>query len=234
MFLYLLTIDSAIYNNVVMDGLMLNIIPNLRKYLIPLSFGFLGVIFLGYGLIQSFAKQNQQEDLMFVSGKDSAGSVKSAVVAAEITIDISGAVVSPGVYTLTEDARIKDAIEKAGGLSDAADMEFVERSFNLAAKLQDGSKLYIPEVGESIGSTTSNTSTGSVQSMAGTSGISASGLININTASELELDTLSGVGPVTARKIIDNRPYASLEELVSKKVVSSSVFEKIKDNISLY
>jgi len=217
-----------------MDGLMLNVIPNLRKYLIPLSFGFLGVIFLGYGLIQSFSTPNQQEDLMFVSGEESAGSVKSAIAAVEITVDVSGAVVSPGVYTLTDGARIKDAIEKAGGLSDSADSEFVEKSFNLAAKLIDGSKLYIPEIGESIGSTTSNTSTGSVQSMAGASGISASGLIDINAASESELDTLSGIGPVTAGKIIDNRPYGSLEELVSKKAVSSSVFEKIKDNISLY
>jgi competence protein ComEA len=213
-----------------MDGLMLNVIPNLRKYLIPLSFGLLGMIFLGYGLIQSSAKQNQQEDLMFVSGKDSAESVKSAVAESEITIDISGAVVSPGVYTLTDGARIKDAIEKAGGLSDSADMDFVNRSFNLAAKLQDGSKLYIPEVGESIGSTTSNVAVGSSNA----SGVSVSGLININSASESELDTLSGVGPVTAGKIIDNRPYTSLEELVSKKAVSQSVLEKIKDSISLY
>ena len=70
--------------------------------------------------------------------------------------------------------------------------------------------------------------------MAGASGISASGLIDINAASESELDTLSGIGPVTAGKIIDNRPYGSLEELVSKKAVSSSVFEKIKDHISVY
>ncbi len=216
-----------------MDNLIQNITPYFRKYAIPLSLGLIGVIFLGYGLIQSSVKNNV-EDLVFTSDSDSTESVKSAAVISEITVDISGAVNTPGVYSLSEGSRVKDAIETAGGLSDAADTEFVQRSFNLAAKLQDGSKLYIPEIGESIGSSSTNlgimSSTPLRQGFEGQAG----SLININSASESELDTLSGVGPVTVGKIIDNRPYNTLEELVSKKAVSRSVFEKIKDQISLY
>jgi len=61
-----------------------------------------------------------------------------------------------------------------------------------------------------------------------------SGKININTASEAQLDTLYGIGPVRAGKIIANRPYSSIEELVSKKVLGESTLEKIKDQITVY
>ncbi|MBI2404837.1 helix-hairpin-helix domain-containing protein [Candidatus Gottesmanbacteria bacterium] len=62
---------------------------------------------------------------------------------------------------------------------------------------------------------------------------SQNGSVNINTASQNELESLPGVGPVTAKKIIDNRPYQTLEELVSKKAVGNALFEKIKGSLSL-
>lgn len=62
---------------------------------------------------------------------------------------------------------------------------------------------------------------------------SISGLIGINSATEKELDTLSGIGPVTAQKIVGNRPYASINELLDKKIVGSKVFSQIKDKISI-
>ncbi|MDZ4209575.1 MAG: ComEA family DNA-binding protein [Candidatus Curtissbacteria bacterium] len=117
--------------------------------------------------------------------------------------------------------RVDDAIKAAGGLSPDADSTRI----NLAAKVSDGQKLYIQRVGESVSQSVS----GSVGQVAGES-VSQ---ININTASESELDKLPGIGPVTAQKIIASRPYSSPEELLSKKVVSSSVYEKIKDLISL-
>ena len=208
---------------------MENITPSVKKYLFPLSLGILGVIFLGYGLIQSFPAQ-PENDLIFTSASETTESVKSAVVE-EITIDVSGAVNEPGIYTLVDGSRIKDAIEKAGGLSDSADQEFVEKSFNLAAMLKDGSKLYIPEVGESIGSSADNSGAQTIQAVAG---MDSQGLININSASENELDKLPGVGPVTAGKIIDGRPYTAIEELRERKIVSGSVYEKIKDQVSVY
>lgn len=213
---------------------MENVTPYLRKYMLPLGLGIFGVILSGYGLIQSFPHRADSDDIMFKSASESQESVKSAKIENEMTIDISGEVNNPGVYTLIEGSRVGDAIEKAGGLSDQADTEFVEKSFNLAAKLTDGAKLYIPAMNEGIGSTSDNSGITINTGTTSNTGVTASGLININSASESELDTLTGVGPVTIGKIIDNRPYNTLEELVSKKAVSKSVFEKIKDSISLY
>jgi competence protein ComEA len=61
-----------------------------------------------------------------------------------------------------------------------------------------------------------------------------SGVININSATESELDKLSGVGPVTAQKIIDGRPYSNLSDLVAKKILTQKAFDKIKDQISVF
>jgi competence protein ComEA len=74
---------------------------------------------------------------------------------------------------------------------------------------------------------TSSNSSGSVQG-------SSTGSVNINQATEEELDALPGVGPVTAQKIISNRPYQSVDDLVSKKAVGQSVFSKIKDQVRVY
>jgi competence protein ComEA len=101
-------------------------------------------------------------------------------------------------------------------LSEEADRDWVETTLNLAAKVSDGDKLFIPTIGET-----------EVES-------SASDKININTASLSQLDTLYGVGPATAQKIIDGRPYSKIEDLVAKKAVSQTVFDRIKDEISLY
>lgn len=213
-----------------MDNLLEIITPALRKYFIPLSLGVLGMISLGYGLIQSFPEQNREE-LIFISDDKNDETVKNSNITKDLTIDVSGAVNKPGVYTIQEGSRIKDAIEKAGGLSDTADQEFVEKSFNLAALLKDGSKLYIPEIGESIGSSADNSSTQVQQVVAG---MESQGSININSATESELDNLPGVGPVTTGKIIDGRPYTEIEDLLNNKIVSKSVFENIKDQISVY
>jgi|WetSurMetagenome_2_1015567.scaffolds.fasta_scaffold502323_2 competence protein ComEA len=204
-----------------MDELLGKYTPFIQKYKIPLSLGFLGMILFGYGLISSSARQNS-DDIKFVAGPDSKTAVKSAEVTREITIDVSGAVMSPGVYKLTDGSRVDDALIKAGGMSADADRELVAKQINLAAKLVDGSKVYIPKIGESTTGTTSTT------------GYNTSGLININSASASDLDTLPGIGQVTAQKIIDNRPYQAIEELLNKKVVTKSVFEKIKEKIGLY
>ena len=179
--------------------------------------GVIGVFLLGLfifalGLGLTFFKnKSAPSDIQIIS------SAEQNSASQEVVVHVDGAVVSPGVYHLAATSRASDAINAAGGLLPDADSAKV----NLAAKIGDGQKLRIPWVGESIASTT-----GSV------SGESTS-LININTASESELDKLPQVGPVTANKIIASRPYSSLEDLLSKKVVSSSVWEKIKDLISI-
>jgi len=135
-----------------------------------------------------------------------------------IFVDVGGAVLKPGVYRLNGGARVNDALVAAGGLAEAADREWVSKNLNLAQKVEDGVKVYVPEVNE-----TTEITAGEV-----------AGKINVNSASISELDRLWGVGEATAKKIIENRPYANVEELLSKKVLKSNVYEEIKDKVSVY
>lgn len=137
----------------------------------------------------------------------------------EIVVDVGGAVERPGVYQLAADARVNDALTAAGGLSAQADRGWVARYLNLAQVVSDGAKIYIPEIG----------STGSVGSTGSTSNP-----ININTASAQELDSLWGIGAKRAADIIQNRPYSKADELITKAGIPQNVYEKIKDQISVF
>lgn len=192
-----------------------------KKHLLPLILGFFGLILIGYGLISSLGSKSAS-DIKFESAELLATeSAKTSTIA----VDIEGGVMRPGVYKVLANSRVQDALIAAGGLSASADRAWVAKNLNLALKVTDGVKIYIPLLGESLGSSSN---------MAGGSGQIISGdQININTASESQLDSLPGIGPVTAQKIISGRPYLSVDELLSKKVLSSSVFGKIKDRISL-
>lgn len=192
--------------------------PFIKQHKLPLILASLGVIFFVYGLIVLIGSTGESDDIKFEPADQQVEGVKSAV-SQQITIDVEGAVINQGVYHLSSDSRIRDALVAAGGLSAGADREWVAKNINLAAKLTDGGKIYIPKAGE-----------GSVESK----GDQSSGLVNINSAGEKELDTLPGVGSAIAQKIINSRPYSSIEELLTKKAVSSKVFEQIKDKITAY
>ncbi len=189
----------------------------------PLIIGGIGMILIVYGLILSVGRSQPQDSLEFESAKDSVSS--SSDKEKEIVVDVEGAVVKPGVYKLNSEARIQDLLIAASGLEAQADRHFVAKRINLAAKLSDGAKIYIPFIGESGESKTLG-----IQE----EGLSGQGQVNINTASRKELDSLPGIGEVTAEKIINLRPYSALSELWEKKAVSLSVFEKIKDKITVY
>lgn len=200
------------------------LLERLRPYWLPVVLGLVGLVFLGYGLVALSVPQDKKGEMTFEAASDVSPLANEAKTD-RVTVDVSGAVEKPGVYDLPADARVQDALIAAGGMSKEADREKVARGLNLAAKLTDGGKIYIPQEGEDavvsgqtvLGSTTSST-----------------GTININTASASELDKLQGVGQVTAEKIISNRPYRSLEELISKKVIGQKVYEQIKGQVSVY
>ncbi|MBI4036676.1 helix-hairpin-helix domain-containing protein [Candidatus Daviesbacteria bacterium] len=142
----------------------------------------------------------------------------------QISIDISGAVIKPGVYQLSLESRVEDAILAAGGLAETANGEYVSKYLNMAQKLSDGMKIYVPFQGETPPAGGSGTVAGTnIQSK-----------VNINTASQAELEALPGIGPVTAAKIISGRPYSKAEDLLTLKLVSKSVFDKIKDSLVIY
>jgi len=156
-----------------------------------------------------------------------------------IIIDIEGAVKEPGVKTLPEGSRVNDAVVKAGGLTEKADTMDV----NLAAKLVDGDKVYIPSEKEQGQSSESTVRAGIVtnavsgNTVTGDSSGSSGVLININTANSDQLQALSGVGPVTAQKIIDYREksggFKKIEDITKVSGIGAKTYEKLKDRIAV-
>ena len=145
-----------------------------------------------------------------------------------VVVDVSGAVVQPGVVELPEGARVNDAIEAAGGLAADADASTINR----AEKLTDGVKVYVPRVGEEVPAVSGGAAGGAD---AGSAGTGATALVNINSAGIDELDTLPGVGPSTAQAILDDRtqngPFASVEDIMRVSGIGEKKFEKLKDLI---
>ena len=146
-----------------------------------------------------------------------------------IIIDIAGEIMSPGVYALKEGSRIIDAIEIAGGLTEDADVRFINR----AEIIFDGSKIYIPSK--------SNANDTSGETVYPTAGITSSlvgtnQLININTAGSEELQKIPGVGLSTAEKIISYRmtfgKFKTIEDLINISGIGHKTLEKMKGYIT--
>ncbi len=136
----------------------------------------------------------------------------------EIYIDISGRVKHPGVYSVPAGSRLFEVIEEAGGLLKDAEMDQVNR----AEVVTDGQKIIIPAKGEQTSPVT---------------GMTASGLININTADSITLQEIPGVGPATAEKIIayrtENGRFAAKEDIKNVSGIGDKTYEKMKDKITV-
>ena len=157
----------------------------------------------------------------------SAGASPAAIGQAKLVVDVEGAVGRPGLATLPSGSRVGDAIAAAGGYSSQVDIAAAAALLNLAEPLKDGDKVHVPARGETSTSSSGGSSPG--QS-------AGDGLIDINHASADELDTLPGVGPVTAGKIIAARaeaPFAAPDELVSRNVMSQSTYDKLSSLITV-
>lgn len=181
------------------------------QFKIPIGLSLVGIVLIIGGLIASGLNKPKVEypKESIVSGQR------------QISVDVSGAVINPGVYQLDENLRVEDAILIAGGLAENANGEYVSKYLNMAQKLSDGMKIYIPMAGE--------TYSGGVSSVAG-----VKTQVNINTASQSDLEALPGIGPVTASKIISGRPYSKTEDLLTLKIVSKKVFDQIKDSLVVF
>lgn len=172
----------------------------------------------GFGVFQ-LVNTNDQE---IVSSNDVENQVcQQSDDFGQISVYISGAVVSPGVYILESNDRIVDVLNSAGGISKHADKLYVNKQLNLAHKLSDGDQLYIPTVNEVV----TQLETENAETLKQP--------ISINSSTKAQLMELSGIGDARAQQIIENRPYASLNELVEKKVISQSLFNDIEKQIQL-
>jgi competence protein ComEA len=200
----------------------------LNEFKLPIGLLLVGGVLLIGGVFSSNLIQKPETQAPENFPKES---LVSESQLSSVKIDVAGAVNSPGVFSLNKESRIEDAIKMAGGFSDKASREYVSKRLNLSQKLSDGLKIYIPFEGEAL---VGSAQAAGVPAVAGAAtSVSASGKIGVNSADQASLESLPGVGPVTAKKIIDSRPYASLEELLSKKAVSKAVYTKILELVDL-
>ncbi len=161
---------------------------------------------------------------------DVAAAADPAAPPAEILVHAAGAVRHPGVYALGAGARVSDLLAAAGGPLPAADLDRV----NLAAPLADGSRVYVPEVGEDqapsvvAGELSPGGATGAGEADPGQS-------ISINTATAAQLEQLPGVGPATAAAIVDHRerqgPFGSVDELIEVRGIGEAKLAALRDRV---
>ena len=140
-----------------------------------------------------------------------------------IIVDVTGWVHEPGVYEFAQGERVIDAVERAGGARNGADLSVL----NLAAPLTDGTQVVVPKEGAAPAGTVPGE----------TGGGTASGLVNINTASATEFETLSGIGEVLAGAIVDyrteNGPFASVDDLENVSGIGPATLEEIRDQVTV-
>lgn len=144
----------------------------------------------------------------------------------ELLVDVKGSVVNPGVYEAEEGDRVKDLINKAGGLDEKADVNQV----NFAMRVTDEMVIYIPEFGEVTAE-----NSGVIGGLVTKEGDHEK--VNINSADETELQTLPGIGPSRAAAIIEYRetsgPYKDIEDIKSISGIGEKTFEKLQESISI-
>ena len=204
----------------------------LQKNKLSVILGGLGVFLLGIGILSTVVLSSKKE-----SSSIEILPLEDEKQDSEIFIHVSGAVQKPGLYKLSSNTRINDALTAAGGLASEANREWFNKSVNLAQKLSDGVKLYIPFQGE-----ISRSRPGLEQQSSGvvageqTSIFSqeTQGKININAASVSQLGSLPGIGPSYAQRIIDSRPFSKIEDIMNVPGIGEKTFEKIKDQISVF
>lgn len=136
---------------------------------------------------------------------------KEEVLNSEIVVDIQGAIKNPGIYKVNISTRLFELVDKAGGLSDNYDKEYYSKNINPSLKLKDQQKVYIPTISDRY----------------------LENFVNINSADLDMLVNKLGLNSANAKKIIGERPYASIEELLSKGILTSKAYSQISYKIRI-
>lgn len=212
------------------------IIEKIKEYKIIVICAGLGLALGGFLLLkpssQTPAKEtNLQVEVAAVS-KDSSSEKEVKKEEKEespeqdqITVDVKGAVKSPGIYDLPVGSRVHDAVQKAGGLTEEAD----SKSLNLAQKVSDEALVYVPTKGEEVASQQAASGT--------TPSSSKEKKVNLNKASLEELKQVKGLGGKRAQDIIDHREtngkFKSVDELKKVSGIGAKTIEKLKDYVTV-
>ncbi|MDK7170996.1 helix-hairpin-helix domain-containing protein [Streptococcus oralis] len=212
------------------------IIEKIKEYKIIVICAVLGLALGAFFLLKptsqtSVKETNLQAEVAAVS-KDSSSEKEIKKEEKEespeqdlITVDVKGAVKSPGIYDLPVGSRVHDAVQKAGGLTDEAD----SKSLNLAQKVSDEALVYVPTKGEEAASQQAASGT--------TPSTSKEKKINLNKASLEELKQVKGLGGKRAQDIIDHREangkFKSVDELKKVSGIGAKTIEKLKDYVTV-
>ncbi|OWY63302.1 hypothetical protein B7486_53850 [cyanobacterium TDX16] len=165
-----------------------------------------------------------------VGASGASGASGEVAVGDVLVVHAAGAVVDPGVYELPAGSRVDDLVEAAGGLAPDADADRV----NLALPLVDGERAYVPAVGEQELPEAPGPDGSGGELVGGSGGgVQSGGAVDLNTADLAELDTLPGVGPVTAQAIVDHReqqgPFTSVDDLLDVQGIGEARLATLRD-----
>lgn len=215
---------------------------------VTIAFGVVGYLAI-YNLRISSTELEDQVSMESSGNTDGEGS------AGTIFVDLSGAVSSPGVYELPRGSRIADLVVMGGTFLSTSSQEWVSRHMNLAQVLLDGQKVYVPFEDEvlPLGSLSANIELyqplnsqgpalngesddgpvpGRTENVSDELPDSDPGKVNVNTASQIELESLKGIGKAYSARIIENRPYKDMNELVEKSKVPEKTLRNLESSIT--
>ena len=212
---------------------MEELIEKIKEYKIIVICVSLGLVLGGFLLLKPVAQtpakeSNLQSEVTAVSKdstdeKDDKNQKEEVMDQDLITVDVKGAVKTPGIYDLPVGSRINDAVQKAGGLTDNAD----SKSINLAQKISDESLVYVPTKGEDTSQATQSNASNSKENKK----------VNLNKASLEELKQVKGLGAKRAQDIIDHREsngkFKSVDELKKVSGIGAKTIEKLKDYVTV-
>ena len=212
---------------------MEELIEKIKEYKIIVICVSLGLVLGGFFLLkpvaQTPAKESNLQSEVTAVPKDSTDekddkNQKEEVVEQDlITVDVKGAVKTPGIYDLPVGSRINDAVQKAGGLTDNAD----SKSINLAQKISDEALVYVPTKGEDTSQATQSNTSNSKENKK----------VNLNKASLEELKQVKGLGAKRAQDIIDHRDsngkFKSVDELKKVSGIGTKTIEKLKEYVTV-
>lgn len=203
-----------------------------QQKFIWLIIGFFVGIIIGVGGL-TLAKQTQPAPIV-IHPPEPTATPEPAPTAGPIRVFVNGQVLAPAVYELPPNSIVEDAVLVAGGFTDAANTAVV----NLAQSLSDGAQLYVPAIGETdVVIAVVSAAESPVSSLGETAVSNSSGLININTATMEALDSLPGIGPSTAEKIITYREeqglFTTIEAIMDVSGIGEAKFGQIEALITV-
>ena len=209
-----------------------------REQIVILLVVFMIIILLGFRFIVKDFFSPKETEIGLVTNvqqdvNEGIDDIEEAVVEYDnpiILVHISGQVFNPGIYELVIGDRVNDAVKLAGGLKNDADLDQI----NLAKKVSDEEKIYIPKVGEEISEKIASNTSIAPNFQTKTVSKDNSGKTNINSCTSIELQALPGIGEVIANRIIEYRSsnsFKSIEELMNVSGIGEKKYEGIKDLI---